>query len=118
SLGLPPELPGMPAADLAARQAWWVASAIATAAGLGLIVFGRRPMLAIAGIGLIAAPHLWGAPMPESFESDVPDELHHRFVVAVTMTSLVFWLVLGMVSGLVRGRLLGSTAVSPETGIA
>ena len=30
-LGLPPELPGMPVADLTARQTWWIATAAATA---------------------------------------------------------------------------------------
>ncbi len=33
-LGLPPELPGMPVAELAARQTWWIATAAATAMGL------------------------------------------------------------------------------------
>src|SRR5512138_3421843 len=33
-LGLPPELPGMPVADLTARQTWWIATAAATAGGL------------------------------------------------------------------------------------
>ena len=42
-LGLPPELPAMPAADLLDRQIWWVATVAATAAGLALIAFrGRR----------------------------------------------------------------------------
>lgn len=36
SLGLPPELPGMLAADLSDRQMWWVMSAAATVAGLFL----------------------------------------------------------------------------------
>ncbi len=37
-LGLPPELPAMPAADLADRQVWWTATVAATAAGLALPV--------------------------------------------------------------------------------
>ena len=32
ALGMPPELPGMVAGDLAARQAWWVGTVAATAA--------------------------------------------------------------------------------------
>ena len=39
-LGLPPELPGMPAAEISARQTWWIGTAIATAAGLALILLG------------------------------------------------------------------------------
>jgi cobalt transporter subunit CbtA len=38
-LGLPPELPAMPAADLVSRQVWWIGTVLATAAGLALIAF-------------------------------------------------------------------------------
>ncbi|TKT76702.1 CbtA family protein [Aquamicrobium sp. LC103] len=103
-LGLPPELPGMPAADLAARQAWWIGTVAATAAGLALIVFGRSVALAALGVALIVAPHIVGAPQPESHDTAVPAELHHRFVVAVTVTNLLFWLILGAVAGTVRRR--------------
>ncbi len=41
------------------------------------------------------APHIVGAPQPVSFETAIPEGLHHQFVVAVTMTNLVFWVVLG-----------------------
>lgn len=57
---------------------------------------------------LIVAPHIVGAPQPDSFESPIPEGLHHQFVVAVTLTNLVFWLVLGAVVGLVRGHLTGT----------
>ena len=103
-LGLPPELPAMPAADLMQRQIWWVMTVVATAAGLALIAFRGTLPLAIVGVALIVAPHLIGAPLPASFESPVPEALHHQFVVAVTITNLVFWLVLGAVIGLVRER--------------
>ena len=108
NLGLPPELPAMPAADLAQRQIWWTATVVATAAGLGLLAFRKSLPLAVIAVGLIVAPHIVGAPQPDSFESPIPDGLHHQFVVAVTLTNLVFWLVLGAVAGLVRGRLTGT----------
>ncbi|MBY0611503.1 MAG: CbtA family protein, partial [Beijerinckiaceae bacterium] len=60
-LGLPPELPGMPAAALEARQAWWIATAVLTAAGLWLIAFKRAAWAAALAIILIAAPHVVGA---------------------------------------------------------
>ncbi|MER9962001.1 CbtA family protein [Mesorhizobium sp. M0045] len=107
-LGLPPELPAMPAADLVQRQIWWWATVLATAAGLGLIAFRRSLPLAILAVALIVAPHIVGAPQPDSFETAIPEGLHHQFVVAVTLTNLVFWLVLGMVVGLVRGRFTGA----------
>ena len=103
-LGLPPELPAMPAADLGARQAWWLATVVATGVGLALIVFRRTPALAALGVVLIAAPHIVGAPLPASFETPVPEGLHHNFVVAVTVTNLLFWAVLGSVAGALRAR--------------
>lgn len=109
-LGLPPELPAMPAADLFARQVWWIGTVAATAAGLALIAFRGSVPLSILGVALIVAPHIIGAPQPESHESPIPDSLHHQFVVAVTVTNLIFWLALGGIVGLVRQRFLGQPA--------
>jgi cobalt transporter subunit CbtA len=94
-LGLSPELPGVPAAPLLSRQIWWVLAAATTAGGLGLIVFRRSVPASIAGLVLIVLPHLVGAPELEHIETNVPTSLSHQFVVAVTLTSLVFWFVLG-----------------------
>ncbi|WP_136622032.1 MULTISPECIES: CbtA family protein [Mesorhizobium] len=107
-LGLPPELPAMPAADLTERQIWWWATVAATAAGLGLITFRKSLPLAILAVALIVAPHIVGAPQPDSYKTAIPEGLHHQFVVAVTVTNLVFWLVLGAVVGVVRGRFTGT----------
>ncbi|RUW53052.1 cobalt transporter, partial [Mesorhizobium sp. M1A.F.Ca.ET.072.01.1.1] len=38
-----------------------------------------------------------------------PGGRHHQFVVAVTLTDLVFWLVLGAAVGVVRGRFTGTS---------
>ncbi|MER8484215.1 CbtA family protein [Mesorhizobium sp. M1322] len=108
NLGLPPELPAMPAADLTQRQIWWMATVVATAAGLGLLAFRKSLPLALLAVMLIVTPHIVGAPQPDRFESPIPEGLHHQFVVAVTLTNLVFWLVLGAVVGVVRGRLTGT----------
>jgi cobalt transporter subunit CbtA len=110
-LGLPPELPGMPAAELGARQLWWVATAGCTAVGLGFLAYTRTPVLAIVAVVLLVLPHILGAPHPVSHETAVPAELHARFVAAVLATSLVFWALLGAVSGLVRTRLRGGEEV-------
>ncbi|MDX8501075.1 CbtA family protein [Mesorhizobium sp. VK4C] len=107
-LGLPPELPAMPAAELLPRQIWWISTVAATAVGLGLIAFRKSLPLAILAVALIVAPHVVGAPQPDSFETAIPEGLHHQFVVAVTLTDLVFWLVLGAVVGVVRGRFTGT----------
>src|SRR6266404_5726463 len=63
AIGLPPELPGMQAAGLMARQEWWLSTAAATALGLGLVVFARPVVLRISGAVLVLAPHLVGAPI-------------------------------------------------------
>lgn len=110
-LGLPPELPAMPAADLVARQIWWIGTVAATAGGLALIVFGRSAWLAIAGVALLVVPHVIGAPQPSSHDTPVPAALHHQFVVAVTVTNLVFWAVLGVATALLRRRLMVDAAV-------
>lgn len=106
-LGLPPELPAMPAADLGDRQVWWTLTVLATAAGLALIAFRKSLPLAILGVALIVAPHVVGAPQPASHETPIPADLHRSFVVATTISNLVFWVVLGAVAGFVRGRFMG-----------
>jgi cobalt transporter subunit CbtA len=101
-LGLPPELPAMPAADLGDRQIWWTLTVVATAAGLALIAFKGSVVASVAGLALLVAPHILGAPQPVSYETAVPEGLHHQFVVAVTVTNLLFWVVLGGLVGVAR----------------
>lgn len=103
-LGLPPELPAMPAADLGARQLWWVATVLCTAIALGLLFYGRSLVAVLAAIALLVAPHLIGAPQPVNYESPIPEGLHHSFIVAVVLTTLLFWVLLGGLAGLFRGR--------------
>jgi len=98
SLGLPPELPGTSAAPLAERQLWWMMAAVGTAGGLALIAFGRSWLWALAGLVLIAAPHLVAAPQPLVHTSAAPEELVHAFRIASAFTNAVFWLVLGALS--------------------
>ena len=104
-LGLPPELPAMPAGDLGDRQVWWVMTVALTAGGIALLAFGRTIPLSLLAVALIVAPHVIGAPQPASFESPIPEGLHHDFVVAAVATSFVFWVAIGGLTGLVRNRL-------------
>lgn len=104
ALGLPPELPGTVAAPLPERQLWWVATALATAAGLGGLLLGRRPTLAALGALLIAAPHLVGAPQPEAAAHAAPAALVQRFEALVLVTDFLFWCLLGAVSGSLLAR--------------
>jgi cobalt transporter subunit CbtA len=103
-LGLPPELPGVPAAPLLSRQIWWVLAAATTAGGLGLIFFRRSVPASIAGLILIVLPHVIGAPELQHIETNVPTSLSHQFVVAATLTSLIFWFILGGLTSVVFTR--------------
>jgi len=99
-LRLPPELPGSEAAPLVQRQLWWLAAAASTGAGLALLAFTRHAGWAVLGAVLLVLPHVYGAPQPEDHASHAaPELLAHQFVVAVTVSSLLFWLSLGAASG-------------------
>jgi cobalt transporter subunit CbtA len=99
ALGLAPELPGTIAADLVHRQIWWLATVIATAAGLALFASGRWGIWAwiVAG-ALLAAPHGIGAPMVDGFYGSAPPELSSLYAARSLGVALVAWLVLGWLS--------------------
>ena len=99
SFGLPPELPGTEAAPLLQRQLWWVGTAIATGAGLYAAAKLRNIAGYAIGVALIALPHVIGAPQPETPGGLAPEELEHKFIIVAVATSLVFWLVLGVLTG-------------------
>ncbi|MCK1975003.1 CbtA family protein, partial [Bacillus safensis] len=42
ALGLSPELPAMPAADLAERQLWWIAAVVLSGLGIYLVVLRQE----------------------------------------------------------------------------
>jgi cobalt transporter subunit CbtA len=104
-LGLPPEVPGSAAAPLMDRQIWWVATAVATGGGLALLFLARKAFWAFPGIALLVLPNLYGAPQPLEHRSAAPESLTHEFVVAAVLTSLLFWLLLGSLTGLFYKRL-------------
>lgn len=99
ALGLPPELPGVEAADLLARQAWWLGTVVATAAGLAMVVLGPGKGLKGAGLILLVLPHLIGAPHPGEMSLGVPAALAAEFAVASLATGAFFWAALGGVAG-------------------
>lgn len=99
SLGLPPELPGMTAADLEMRQVWWIATALFTAAGLGMLCLHASPWVKALGVMAILAPQLMGAPQVEFAAGAVPAELAAQFAVSSLVTTALFWIVLGGASG-------------------
>jgi cobalt transporter subunit CbtA len=108
ALGLPPEIPGSGAAELADRQAWWFFCVAATAAGLWALLLRKNFALRIGGVVLIALPHIVGAPHPEAFASTAPAELAGHFAAASLAVTAVFWAVLGTLSGVAYRRLARS----------
>ncbi len=99
AIGLPPELPGFPAADLHDRQAWWMATVVLSASGLYFLVLRPEIWAKVLGVVVIAAPQLYGAPQPTDIASDVPALLGAEFAVAALATTAFFWVVLGLMLG-------------------
>lgn len=100
SLGLPPEVPGSVAADLAPRQLWWLGSVVTAAAGLWLLAFGRSALWQVAGVAVLALPHLVGAPHPHGGEAGVaPPELAARFAATSIVVSALSWALVGWLAG-------------------
>lgn len=98
TLGLPPELPGTAAAELAQRQMWWIGTAAATAVGIALIAFGRQWLLKLLGVATLLVPHVIGAPQPEVHSMLAPEALESQFKIAAQLTNVAFWLALGLIS--------------------
>lgn len=97
--GLPPELPGASAADLTARQVWWFATALCSGAGIWLIAFGKGWTAWGAAVVLLLAPHIVGAPHPDTFEGPVPPELGGLFAARALAVGFAAWTLLGLFAG-------------------
>jgi cobalt transporter subunit CbtA len=109
--GLPPELPGMAAAELWSRQLWWWFTVAMTAIGLAL--FARRPNNIHLGISavLIVLPHLIGSPDSPAHAGGVPAHLASGFAANALAAAAVFWIILGLILGL----LIHSATKEPPT---
>ncbi len=105
AVGLPPELPGMPAADLVDRQIWWLATVLATAFGLWSIFRRGGPASVVLGLLVIVLPHVVGAPEPAGHDSAVPAALAARFTAASLAGSLILWITVSGLAGAVFQRL-------------
>lgn len=111
TLGLPAELPGMQAADLAARQGWWllaVLSAAGACASAGLL---RGPWRWLLAAALLALPFLVGAPHVADALADFGPEaraqmeaLEQQFHTVTHVLAITQWLGIGLIGGLLFGR--------------
>jgi cobalt transporter subunit CbtA len=99
AVGLPPEVPGMPVADLLSRQIWWVGTIAATGVGIYLIVIRPETWAKILAVVIIALPHIIGAPVAPDTPTTVPPSLAAEFVAASIAAAAVFWCVMGLLLG-------------------
>lgn len=96
---LAPEVPGVAAAEVSARQIWWFATVAAAGVALWLIAFARNWALQGLAVALLAAPHLIGAPEPDSFTGTVPPEIAALFAARALGVGLAAWVLLGAFAG-------------------
>jgi cobalt transporter subunit CbtA len=101
---LPPELPGMPAGDLLARQAWWVGTIVATSLAIWLFTQRNEMWAKVTAVILVALPHIIGAPMPPTHESGVPAVLSAEFAANTLAVAALMWLAIGGFLGFAMDR--------------
>jgi cobalt transporter subunit CbtA len=102
ALVVPPSIPALELAPLSIRQAAWLVAAFSTGLGLAIFAFGPKAVK-VGGLLLLFMPSvLFRFLLPVS-GSDIPSadiyRLEHLFIVYVLGDFLLFWLVLGAISG-------------------
>jgi len=106
-LGLPPELPGMPVADLQLRQLWWASTIALTLGALGCLFVAEAKSMKVLGVVLLIAPHVWGAPHAVTHDSLVPATLASQFAATSIVINALFWMLLGIFAPLFYARFKG-----------
>ena len=96
---LAPEVPGVAAADVGARQIWWFATVGAAAVALWLLAFGISWIGWGLAVVLLLAPHLVGAPEPDRFIGTVPPEIAALFAARALGVGFAAWVILGSFAG-------------------
>jgi len=96
---LAPEVPGVAAADVYARQVWWFATVATAAAALWLIAFGHSWKAWAPAAVLLLAPHLIGAPEPDIFTGPVPTEIGALFAARAFGVGMAAWVMVGCLAG-------------------
>ena len=94
-------VPGWPRMPMLTAAAFMLAGV-----ALWLLFYQRSLLGVLAAFALLVVPHIIGAPQPDSHESPIPESLHHSFVVAVVLTTLVYFALLGGLAGYFRDRFI------------
>lgn len=114
SLGLPAVVPGMEAAPLHARQAWWLLAVVCSASACATLGFASARWRWLVATVLLAVPFVVGAPELEGdalagYSSEAHAsllKLGHDFIWATTWASLSFWFTMAAVAGPLFARWL------------
>ncbi|HLJ42857.1 MAG TPA: CbtA family protein [Candidatus Binataceae bacterium] len=118
ALVVPPLLPALDGAPLHLRQSAWLVAAISTGLGLAIFAFGSRGAK-LAGVVALCLPvvlfrYLFPFPGAQA-PSEALSVLEDLFIVRTLGDNLIFWLVLGAISGAISGRTFEQSAV-PDAG--
>jgi cobalt transporter subunit CbtA len=92
---LAPEVPGVAAADVTLRQMWFFPTVAAAALAMWLLAFYRNAVGIAVAVVLLLAPHVIGAPEPDTFTGPVPTEIAALFASRALGVGLAVWVVLG-----------------------
>lgn len=95
SIGLPPELPGMPAADLHSRQIWWVATILMTSLAIYFWLYARDNWWRVAAIIFAIAPQFFAPISTVISEGNLPASLAADFASSSLAANLIMWLAIG-----------------------
>ena len=97
-ISLAPEVPGVAAADVTPRQIWWFATVITAGIALWLIAFGKGWAVWGTAVILLLAPHIVGAPQPDTLAGPVPPEIAALFAARAFGVGMAAWVLLGLVA--------------------
>lgn len=114
SLGLPAEVPGVEAAPLRARQAWWLLAVVCSASACATLGFASAGWRWLVAAVLLTVPFVVGAPeltrdALDGYNSEAHArllKLGHDFIWATTWVSLSFWFAMAAAAGPLFARWL------------
>lgn len=109
---LAPEVPGVAAADVGARQIWWFATVAASGVAMWLIAFARSWPFWAGAVVLLLAPHVIGAPEPDVLAGTVPPEIAALFASRALGVGFAAWVLLGLFAGYFWQREAASDAAT------